>query len=177
MRRKLICLIIILSIISSLYSEIIVHNVKIKTKDELKKTGKILCVGKKGVIFWKSKIPYNIEFLNNYTEYIPYTEILYVKTSNRLDLYPLLIGVSIGTVSATVILNSMNDDPYSIFIAGALAYGGFLYGLIGSIVSLFIPRHNKPSKFTKKYSTNKSYIMFVSNIPPELKIMLEKYEK
>ena len=130
MRRKFICLIIILSIISSLYSEIIVKNIKIKTNNEPKRIGKILCLGKKGVIFWESKIPYNAEFLNDYAEYIPYTEILFIKTKNRLNLYPLLIGVSIGTVSAAGILNSFEDDTSSVFIAGALVYGGFLFGLM-----------------------------------------------
>ena len=181
MIKKFICITIIFSILISLHSKIITHNVKIKTKNEPKRIGKILCVGEKGVILWNSRIPYNAELLNDYAEYIPYKEISYIQTRNRLDLYPLLIGIIAGFALAAGIYNNPNysaeGDSYDPMLVIISIYGGFNLGIVGSIATLFIPRHNKPIQFTKKYSYSKYYVMFISNILPELKTMLEKNEK
>jgi len=81
-KRKIVPILLLLSLMVSLYPEHKIIPIKMKLQNDEIKTTKILCLGKKGLIAWNSNIPYQSELLEEYAEYIPYHTISKIQIKN-----------------------------------------------------------------------------------------------
>jgi len=178
--KKLICILVIITLLPSLYAKNINESVKIKLKDGSKRTIQILCCGKEGLIAWDSNIFYKFELLDEYAEYISYNDIKYIQTKNKLSIVPILLGLVTGCALSAGQLNIKSKTSEGSFYQAVSALIFFLTstaaGVIGSAVSVLIPRHHKPKSFSKKYITDNRYLMYTTNLPVEIEALLHQYE-
>ena len=181
MIKKITCIFILIAILSSLYSENICKPLKIKLKDDSKKTIQILCLGQKGMIAWNSTIPYKPELLNKCTEYIPYDSIKYIQPKNSFSFTPVKLGFSIGVVFLITSLlgtSKTSEGTFYQIIGGFILFSiSFAAGIAGSVISILIPRHHEAKSFSKNSKTNYGYIMYITDLPVEIAALLQKFEK
>ncbi|NQV19579.1 MAG: hypothetical protein HQ534_13695 [Armatimonadetes bacterium] len=180
MMKKIICILIIITILPSLYAKNINESVRIKLKDGTKITIQILCCGKKGLIAWNSNIFYKPELLEEYAEYISYNDIKYIQTKNKLSIVPIMLGLVAGSALAAgqfSIESETSEGSFFQTISGILLFlTSTAAGVIGSAASVLIPRHHKPKSFSQKYITDNQYLVYPTNLPVEIEALLQQYE-
>lgn len=181
MFKKIILCSLILFLLTSLYPSDLFELVKIKMKDGSTRTSQILCCSKSGLIVWNSRFPYKTELIKTYAEYIPYNKIKKLQAKNYMSVLPLAIGIytGVGLALAQFLRKSETTEGafYNAF-GGIIVFGiSVSAGIIGSAISILIPRRYKADEFSKKRIASKNHIIFTYDLPPEITAMLTKYEK
>ena len=179
--RKIILCTLVLFLLTSLYPSEIFEVVKIRMKDGSIRTSQILCCGKSGLIAWNSHLPYKAELIITYAEYIPYNKIKRIQADNYMSVLPLAIGFYTGIgLALTQFLQKAETAEgafYNGFEAIILLVVSVSAGVIGSALSIVMPRRYKANEFSKKRIASKGHIIFTNNFPPEITAMLAKHEK
>ena len=179
--KKIILCSLILFLLSSLYPSELFEVVKIRMKDGSIRTSQILCCGKSGLIVWNSRLPYKAELIKTYAEYIPYNKINRIQTKNYMSVLPLAIGFYTGIGLALTQFLQRSETAEGAFYKGFGAIILFAVsvsaGVIGSALSVVMPRRYNANEFSKKRIASKNHIIFTNDFPSEIITMLAKYEK